>query len=124
MGLSTHNMTINLISQQAFKPNLPFIPKKLIHIITENTSHISSSLHGLLELIQTIQVKPTQTSNLLQETNVPKCKTTTYIDNSTNKTITRKNKPFAPKNVTRGEVPVMVYKDIHSTKKTTKMVNG
>lgn len=35
-----------------------------IHIITRNTSHISSSLPGILDLIQTIQEKPTKTSKL------------------------------------------------------------
>lgn len=81
-----------------------------IHIITMNTSHICSSLPGILELIQAIQEKPTKTSKLPSSRNLA---TQTYIHRLC-------RQQYQHTNALRGKILATIYEIIHPSKMSPK----
>ena len=124
----TPTITHTYITPQTYaSPNRP--PTQTLQIITWNTGCINSSLPGIQDLTHTLHNNPHII--LIQETKLPKTKSTTYIDrllpdykiiyNNSNNTTQRYNQYNGPSQ-TRGGVLAMLPKSIYTNENIVKVL--
>jgi exonuclease III len=120
---TTHNYDT---PQNHTRPNNP--PTQTLKIITWNTGCINSSLPGIQELTRTLH--PNLHIILIQETKIPKTKSTSYIDrllpnykiiyNNSNNTTQKRNRYTGP-NQARGAILAMIPISIYTNDNIIKI---